>query len=86
MSDLKTRFEAAREDSLKLPRRPDNDTLLALYSLFKQASVGDVQGKRPGMLDFVGRAKHDAWAGRKGTTTDAAMQAYVDLVERLKKV
>jgi acyl-CoA-binding protein len=85
MSDLKTRFEAAREDSLKLPNRPDNDVLLELYSLYKQGTVGDVQGKRPGMLDFVARAKFDAWAERKGTTTEAAMQAYVDLVERLKQ-
>lgn len=85
MSDLKTRFETARAEVQTLSERPDNDTLLALYSLYKQATVGDVQGKRPGMLDFVGRAKFDAWAARKGTATDKAMQDYIDLVERLKK-
>lgn len=67
-----------------LPERPDNDDLLALYALYKQATQGDNQSKRPGMLDFVKRAKHDAWAARKGTAPEAAMQAYIDLVERLK--
>ena len=68
-----------------LSERPDNDTLLTLYSLYKQGTIGDVQGKRPGLLDFVGRAKYDAWAARQGTSTEVAMQAYVDLVEQLKK-
>ncbi|MDY0004613.1 MAG: acyl-CoA-binding protein [Polyangia bacterium] len=85
MSDLETRFETAREEVQTLPERPDNETLLALYSLFKQGTVGDVQGKRPGMLDFVGRAKYDAWEARRGTSREAAMQEYIDLVERLKK-
>lgn len=85
MSDLKTLFETAREEVQTLAERPDNDTLLALYSLYKQGTLGDVQGKRPGMLDFVGRAKYDAWAARKGASLEAAMQEYVDLVERLKK-
>ena len=84
MSDLKNRFETAREEVQTLSERPDNDTLLALYSLYKQGTVGDVQGKRPGMLDFVGRAKFDAWAARKGTPSDKAMQDYIDLVEKLK--
>lgn len=85
MSDLKQRFEQAVADSKQLPAKPDNDTLLKIYSLFKQASVGDVQGDRPGMMDFVGRAKYDAWAGLKGKTSDQAMQAYIDLIESLKK-
>ncbi|RZL12061.1 MAG: acyl-CoA-binding protein [Rubrivivax sp.] len=85
MSDLKARFEQAVADSKQLPAKPDNDTLLKIYSLFKQASVGDVQGDRPGMMDFVGRAKYDAWAGLKGKTGDQAMQAYIDLIESLKK-
>jgi acyl-CoA-binding protein len=85
MSDLKARFEQAVADSKQLPAKPDNDTLLKIYSLFKQASVGDVQGDRPGMMDFVGRAKYDAWAGLKGRTSDQAMQAYIDLIESLKK-
>ncbi len=83
--DLKTRFETSVEDVKKLPQRPDNDILLDIYALFKQSSKGDATGKRPGMLDFVGRAKFDAWAKLKGRTSDQAMQDYIDLVERLKK-
>lgn len=85
MAGLKAKFDAAQEDVQKLTERPDNDTLLELYALFKQATVGDVTGKRPGFMDFVGRAKFDAWAGKKGTMAEAAMQAYVDLVSRLRK-
>jgi acyl-CoA-binding protein len=76
-------FRAAQERVKTLTTRPSNDTLLELYSLFKQATDGDVQGKRPGMLDLKGRAKYDAWSGRKGLTRDAAMQQYVALVDRL---
>jgi diazepam-binding inhibitor (GABA receptor modulator, acyl-CoA-binding protein) len=76
-------FRSAQERVKTLPTRPSNDTLLQLYSLFKQGTEGDVQGKRPGMLDIKGRAKFDAWAGRKGLAREAAMQQYVDLVERL---
>lgn len=83
--DLKTRFETAVEEVQKLPSKPDNDTLLEIYSLYKQSTKGDVSGKRPGMLDFVGRAKFDAWAKLKGRTTDQAQQDYIDLVDRLKK-
>jgi acyl-CoA-binding protein len=76
-------FRSAQERVKTLKTRPSNDTLLELYSLFKQATEGDVQGKRPGMLDLKGRAKYDAWAGRKGVGREAAMQQYVALVERL---
>ena len=76
-------FRSAQERVKTLKTRPSNDTLLELYSLFKQATEGDVQGKRPGMLDLKGRAKYDAWAGRKGLGKEAAMQQYVALVERL---
>jgi len=84
MSDLKTQFETAVADSKKLSERPDNPTLLKLYSLFKQGTEGDVQGKRPGFAEFVERAKYDAWAGLQGTTQDEAMQQYIDLIESLK--
>ena len=83
MSDLKQNFEQAAKDVKTLSSRPDNFTLLELYSLFKQGSEGDVAGKRPGMMDFKGRAKFDAWAKLKGTDQDAAMQSYIDLVNRL---
>lgn len=84
MSDLKTGFETAVREVRQLPERPDNDTLLRLYSLYKQATNGDVSGKRPGVTDFVGRAKYDAWVGLKGVPTDKAMLDYIDQVESLK--
>ena len=84
MSDLKAQFDQAASDSQTLATRPDNTTMLNLYALYKQASVGDVNTKRPGMTDFVGRAKWDAWEKLKGQSTDQAMQAYIDLVNRLK--
>ena len=86
MSDLKTRFESAVAESKQLPKKPDNQTLLKLYALYKQATAGDVAGDRPGAFDFVNRAKYDAWARAKGTPTDKAMKSYVDLVARLKKL
>ncbi len=85
MSDLKTQFATAAQDVQKLKSRPSNDRLLELYALYKQASEGDVKGSRPGFLDLTSRAKYDAWAAKKGTAADKAMQAYVALVEKLKK-
>jgi carboxylesterase len=82
---LDAAFDAAALASKTLKRAPDNDTLLALYSLFKQASVGDVGGERPGALDMVNRAKYDAWSQRKGMGRDDAMKSYVDLVAKLKE-
>jgi diazepam-binding inhibitor (GABA receptor modulator, acyl-CoA-binding protein) len=84
MADLKAAFQAAVADSKSLPEKPDNMTLLKIYSLYKQATEGDVEGKRPGFTDMVGRAKYDAWAAVKGTSSDEAMQQYVDLIESLK--
>ena len=84
MADLKARFEKAVAESKSLPEKPDNMTLLKLYALYKQGSNGDVEGKRPGFSDMVGRAKWDAWNEAKGTSSEDAMQAYVDLIESLK--
>jgi acyl-CoA-binding protein len=84
MADLKTKFEKAAEEVQKLPERPDNDALLEIYALHKQANEGDVAGKRPGFTNFVGRAKYDAWAKLEGTSKKEAMQSYIDLVKRLK--
>lgn len=84
MRDLKAAFDTAVASSKSLTERPDNQTLLRLYSLFKQATEGDVSGKRPGFTDLVGRAKYDAWAGLLGTSRETAMQAYIDLVGALK--
>jgi diazepam-binding inhibitor (GABA receptor modulating acyl-CoA-binding protein) len=85
MSDLNARFEKAQQDANTLPNRPDNDTLLRLYALYKQATQGDAAGERPGGFDFVRRAKFDAWAGVKGTSKDDAMQQYIDLVDSLRR-
>jgi acyl-CoA-binding protein len=84
MSKLPAAFEAAVAESKQLPEKPDNMTLLQIYALYKQATAGDVEGKRPGFTDMVGRAKFDAWAGLKGKSTAEAQQAYIDLIESLK--
>ena len=84
MSDLKKQFDAAAAASKNLKERPDNDTMLKLYALFKQATIGDVEGKRPGFTDMIGRAKYDAWAAAKGKSTDEAMREYTALVKSLQ--
>ncbi|OON64170.1 acyl-CoA-binding protein [Massilia sp. KIM] len=81
---LQDQFIQAQQDSKNLSERPDNMTLLKIYALFKQGSVGDVSGERPGMTDFVNRAKYDAWAALKGTSQEDAQQQYIDLIEELK--
>ena len=80
--DLQGAFEAATERAKNLPNQP-NDVLLDLYGIFKQATAGDVTGEKPGMFDFVGAAKYDAWEKRRGMKQDDAKQAYVDLVDQL---
>ena len=79
MSDLKAVFDAAVAESKTLVNRPDNQTLLKLYSLFKQATEGDVSGRRPGFTDLIGRAKYDAWAGLHGRLTLAKGEATVQV-------
>ncbi|HEY4079085.1 MAG TPA: acyl-CoA-binding protein [Burkholderiaceae bacterium] len=81
---LKENFDAAVAESKQLPEKPDNMTLLRIYALYKQASAGDAEGDRPGMTDFVARAKFDAWATLKGTSQEEAQQLYIDLIESLK--
>jgi acyl-CoA-binding protein len=84
MADLKTKFEKAAADVQKLKQKPDNDTLLKLYALYKQGSAGELAGKRPGFTDFKGRAKYDAWAKLQGTSQKKAMEDYISLVEKLQ--
>ena len=84
MSYLEKRFERAQEEVTHLPERPDNNTLLELYALYKQATDGDIAGDRPSGFDLVGAAKYDARAELKGMEPDAAMAAYIALVEKLK--
>lgn len=83
MSVLDKQFDAAVAASKNLDR-PDNDTMLKLYALYKQGTVGDVEGRRPGFTDMIGRAKYDAWAAVKGKTTDLARCDYAALVDSLK--
>lgn len=82
-ADLNARFEAAVANSKNLSERPDNATLLQIYALYKQATVGDNAEKKPGFGDMVGRAKWDAWAKLKGTSADEAMQQYIALIDSL---
>ena len=84
MSDLQSQFEIAAQEVQELPSRPDNDTLLKLYALYKQATQGDVTGKRPGFTNPVGRAKYDAWGKMRGTSKEEAMRAYIELVQSLR--
>ena len=84
MSDLQNLFEAAQANAKQLAERPDNPTLLKIYGLFKQATVGDNTEKKPSFSDFVARAKWDAWTANKGLSGDEAMQKYIDLIESLR--
>jgi acyl-CoA-binding protein len=86
MVDLRDQFEAAQVAARKLTTKPDNDTLLELYSYFKQGSQGDAGGDRPGAFDFVARAKYDAWAARKGMKPDMAMRGYIKRVAHLQSL
>lgn len=81
---LEATFKQATEDVKQLPEAPDNMTKLKLYALFKQATEGDVQGKRPGFAEMIARAKWDAWNDLAGTSKDDAMRKYADLVASLK--
>ena len=81
---LKQAFEQSAKDIHALAERPDNETLLRLYALYKQGSEGDVSGAKPGFFDFVGTAKYEAWAKLKGTTQQEAMEKYVALVKKLR--
>lgn len=84
MSSLREGFAKAQQNVNGLSSRPDNDTMLKLYALFKQATTGDVSGDQPGGFDFVARAKYDAWTQVKGTSANDAMQQYIDLVTSLR--
>jgi diazepam-binding inhibitor (GABA receptor modulator, acyl-CoA-binding protein) len=84
VADLDQQFAKAKADSTTLAERPDNDTMLKIYALYKQGSEGDVKGEKPGFFDFVGTAKYDAWSKLKGMNQDEAKKKYVELIKRLK--
>jgi acyl-CoA-binding protein len=83
MSDLKKQFEKAAKDVMALPERPDNETLLRLYGLYKQGSEGDVKGAKPGFFDFAGAAKYEAWEKLQGVSPEQAMKKYIELAKKL---
>lgn len=82
--DLTQQFEQAVADSKNLTDRPSNETLLQLYSLYKQATEGDVNGDAPTMFDFVAKAKYEAWSSLQGKSKEAAQQEYIALIRKLK--
>ncbi|MBN8737330.1 MAG: acyl-CoA-binding protein [Xanthomonadales bacterium] len=82
-ADLATDFRQAAEDVKRLPERPDNDTLLKLYALYKQATDGDACGPKPGFFDFVNTAKYEAWSQLRGMRDDEARRKYIELVRQL---
>lgn len=83
MNDSVEEFEDAATAAKSLPERPDNETLLKLYALYKQGSEGDVSGDKPGFFDFVGVAKYESWEKLKGTPPEEARARYVALVRQL---
>ena len=82
--ELKENFDKAVIESKQIASRPDNETLLQLYSLYKQATEGDINSDPPGMFDFVAKAKYDAWTKLKGTSADDAMHQYIAIADGLK--
>jgi acyl-CoA-binding protein len=82
--DLQSQFEQAFLDITRLGHRPDNDTLLRIYALYKQGAEGDVRGPKPGFFDFVGTAKFEAWSKLAGMQREQAMREYVALVRSLE--
>ncbi|XP_059199575.1 acyl-CoA-binding protein-like [Centropristis striata] len=85
MADLQAKFDTAAAEVKQLKTKPTDEEMLQIYSLFKQATVGDVNTARPGMFDFTGKAKWDAWEKQKGKGKEDAMNEYVNLVEQLKE-
>ena len=83
MNDLRREFDQAAQDIQRLAKRPDNDTLLKLYALYKQGCEGDLTRAQPGFFDLVGTAKYDAWAQLNGVSEDEAMHRYIALVQQL---
>ncbi|GAA6219777.1 acyl-CoA-binding protein [Lates calcarifer] len=85
MADLQAKFDTAAAEVKQLKAKPTDEEMLQVYSLFKQATVGDVNTARPGMFDFTGKAKWDAWEKQKGKSKEDAMNGYINLVEELKQ-
>ncbi len=82
--DIDQGFQQAIADSRSLSLKPSTDTLLNLYSLYKQATEGDINAPEPGAFDFVAKAKYEAWASLQGKSKDEAKKEYIDLIQKLK--
>ncbi|KKB62615.1 hypothetical protein WM40_16010 [Robbsia andropogonis] len=82
-ADIAAEFALSQQRVHTLSSKPGPVHLLRLYALYKQASVGDAQGEKPGMTDFAARAKFDAWTALRGTPAATAMRAYITLVDEL---
>ncbi len=85
MTEPTGEFETAVKQATELPKRPDDDTLLKIYALYKQATQGDVSGEQPGFMDFVARAKFDAWSELRGMTSSLAQLQYVEIITKLRQ-
>ena len=85
MTELEQKFESAKKKVMELPEKPGNDVMLELYSLNKQATIGDINADKPAMFDFVAAAKYNAWNAKKGISKEDAQQKYIDYVEDLFK-
>jgi acyl-CoA thioester hydrolase len=83
MTPLEEKYEAAKKRILELPERPSNEKMLEIYSLAKQAEIGDINIEKPAMFDFVAAAKYNSWSKKKGISKEDAMQQYIDLVDKL---
>jgi diazepam-binding inhibitor (GABA receptor modulating acyl-CoA-binding protein) len=83
--DIDQGFEQAVADSKALSSKPSTETLLKLYSLYKQATEGDINVPEPGAFDFVAKAKYEAWSSLKGKSKNDAKKEYIDLIHKLKE-
>ena len=81
---LQEQFELAVSESRQLSEKPSNDILLKIYSLYKQATKGDITGEKPNGFDFINLAKYNAWESLKGKNSEESMQEYIDLINSLK--
>lgn len=84
-TDLAADFHQAAQDAKHLAQRPDNDTMLKLYALYKQATAGDANGPKPGFFDFVSTAKYEAWSRLRGMHGDEAQRKYIEMVRQLER-
>merc|ERR1739842_48376 len=75
--------EAVDTVNNKMNKTLSNDELKEIYALYKQAAVGDINVARPGMLDFKGKAKWDAWDTKKGMAQDKAKEEYIAFAKKM---